>query len=187
MAILAPPYVLITQNIERTIYFSLKENLLTELNYIEEFKRDIERRAGQPFITLPRSFQEKYAKEMFFEALISHPRQIIFYLVKNFVKYTFAPIEAGIMKLTEFYMGEQTYLTYIRPVLGLLCIPIWLLSLSPPIGSPEKCKIYYLLVVILLFYVVGVSAMAPARGRAHAFSVLAFMLPVIVWNYAWFT
>lgn len=176
------PSPIVTQNIERTIYFSLKENHLAEFDYIGEFKGEIERRAGRPFVTLSRSDQEKYAKEIFFEVFISHPRQIILYLVKNFVKYVFTPIESGVIKLTAFYMSEQTYQTYIRPVLGLLCLPIWLLSLSPPIGSPAKYKMYYLLVVILLFYVVGMSVMAPLAGERMRFPVLAFMLPVMVWN-----
>jgi hypothetical protein len=176
------PSPIVTQNIERAIYFSLKESYLTEANYIGEFKQDIGRRAGQPYGTLSRSDQEKYAKEMFFEVLISHPGQILLYLVKNFVKYIFVPIEACVMKLTMFYISEQTYVAYVRPVLGLLCLPIWLLSLSPPIGFPKKSKKYYLCVVTLLLYVVGLSAMTPLQGERMRFPMLAFMLPVMVWN-----
>ena len=176
------PSPVVTQNIERTIYFSLKENQLTESDYIREFEGEIERRAGQPFVTLSRSAQEKYAREMLFEVLVSHPRQIILYLVRNFVKYIFVPVESVVARLTALYMSEQAYLTYVRPVLGLLCLPIWLFSLSPPFGSPKKYKMYYLLVVIFLLYVVGISVMTPLQGERMRFPVLVFMLPVMVWN-----
>ena len=176
------PASMLTQSIARTMYFSLKENRLIESDYIREFEREIERRAGQSFVKLSRSDHEKYAKEMFFEALISYPRQVIFYLIKNVIKHIFVPIEASTRELTVFYMSEQVYLTYIRPILGLLCLPIWLLSLSPPIGLPKKYKMYYLLVLILLFYMVGMSAMSPLAGERMRFPVLAFMMPVMVWN-----
>ena len=48
------PSSIVTQNIERAIYFSLKENHITESSYIEEFKRVMERRAGQSFVSISR-------------------------------------------------------------------------------------------------------------------------------------
>jgi hypothetical protein len=176
------PSSVVTQNIVRIIYFSLKEDQLTESDYTREFEGEIGRRAGQPFVTLSRSAQEKYAKEMLFEVLVSHPRQVILYLVRNFVKYIFVPVESVVARLTALYLSEQAYLTYVRPVLGLLCLPVWLFSLSPPFGSPKKYKMYYLLVVIFLLYVVGVSAITPLQGERMRFPVLVFMLPVMVWN-----
>jgi hypothetical protein len=41
---------------------------------------------------------------------------------------------------------------------------------------------YYLLVMMFLLYVVGISAMAPRQGERMRFPVLAFMLPAMVWN-----
>jgi hypothetical protein len=176
------PSPALTPNIERTIYFSLKAHQLTESDYIREFEGEIGKRAGQPFTTLTRSALEKYAKEILFEVLVSHPWQIILYLVGNVVKYIFVPVESAAAKLTALHVSGEDYLTYVRPVLAVLCLPIWLFSLSPPLRYPKRYKMYYLLVLMLLLYVVGLSAMAPRQGERMRFPVLAFMLPVMVWN-----
>jgi hypothetical protein len=176
------PSPALTPNIERTIYFSLKANHLSESDYIREFEEEIERRAGQPFTTLTRTDLEKYAKEMLLETLVSHPAEVILYLAKNVVKYIFVPIESATAKLTTLHISDEAYLTYVRPALGLLCLPIWLFSLTLPFGASKKCKMYYLLVMMFLLYVVGISAMAPRQGERMRFPVLAFMLPAMVWN-----
>jgi hypothetical protein len=176
------PSPALTPNIERTIYFSLKANHLSESDYIREFEEEIERRAGQPFTTLTRTDLEKYAKEMLLETLVSHPAEVILYLAKNFVKYIFVPIESATAKLTTLHISDEAYLTYVRPALGLLCLPIWLFSLTLPFGAPHKRKMYYLFVMMFLVYVVGISAMAPRQGERMRFPVLAFMLPVMVLN-----
>jgi hypothetical protein len=176
------PSPIFSPNYQRAIYFSLNQKYLTESDHIKIFEAEIERRAGQPFLTISRSNEEKYAKQIFLEALISHPGRIIFYVAKNFVKYIFVPVESIIARLTALYLSEQTYLTYLRPIIGLLCLPIWLLSLSPPIGSPKGYKIYYLFLMMFLFYVLGLSAMTPLQGERMRFPVLIFMLPVMVWN-----
>jgi hypothetical protein len=176
------PSPVLTQNYQRIIYFSLEQKHVTEDDFIKMFEADIERRSGQPFGMLSRSDEEKYARQIFINALISHPGQVIFYLVKNFVKYIFAPVESLIARLTVLYISEETYFTYIRLIIGLLCLPIWLLSLTPPVGSSKGCKIYYLLLMMLLFYVLGITAITPLQGERMRLPLLLFMLPIVVWN-----
>jgi hypothetical protein len=119
---------------------------------------------------------------MLFEELASHPGQMMLCVARNMVKYILVPVESVAARLTERSMSEQAYLTHVRPILGLLCLPIWILALSPPPGSPKTYRMYYFLVVMFLLYVVGVTAMAPLQGERIRFPVLVFMLPVVAWN-----
>ena len=41
---------------------------------------------------------------------------------------------------------------------------------------------YYVLVMMWLVYVVGVSAIGVGQGERYRFAVLVFMLPVMIWN-----
>jgi|SRR5262245_11055410 len=172
-------------NIEQTLYHALAEGQVSatdELSYVKEFEGEIEKRAGRPYSKLSFSEQEKYAKQIFVEELVKHPREILTCLATNFLKYLLVPVEANVYKLTKFYAGEQTYFNYVRPVLAFVCLPIWLFSLAPPVGSSQKYVMYYLLVMLFLLYVIGISAMTNFAGERMRFPVLAFLMPAAVWN-----
>jgi len=182
---IGPSPHLLTMNIEGTLYSALVKGQVAgsdQISYTKEFELEIEKRAGRRIATLSPTEEEKYATEIFREELSSHPKEVISALVKNFVQYLFVPVEANILKFTTFYKGEQTYFTYVRPILGVACLPIWLFALSPPIGSAYKHRMYYVFVMMFLFYVIGISSIVPFGGERIRFPMLAFMLPIAVWN-----
>jgi hypothetical protein len=178
------PYVL-TLNIQETLYNASAEGGLTTQDataYLADFEGEIAKRAGQAYATLSPGEQERHARQIFVEALAAHPRVITSRLLKNFTKYLFAPIEGAIQKLTTLYAGEQTYLSGVRPILVVAGIPIWLLALAPPVRSPNNFRMYYLLMLTCVLYVVGISAITNFAGERIRFPVLPFMLPVMAWN-----
>jgi hypothetical protein len=182
---LGPSPGVLTENIETTLYYALVEGRVagsTEKSYVNELRKSIEQRVGRPYTTLSLSEQESNAKQVFLDNLTAHPKEIAARLMLNFFKYLFVPVEANVLKATTFYLGEQTYFTYVRPILMLSCLPIWLLSLAPPLGPSRELKTYYSLVIVLVFYVIGVSAITNFGGERMRFPVLVAMMPVLAWN-----
>jgi hypothetical protein len=115
--------------------------------------------------------------------MVLHRGRIIANFAKNFIKYLFVPVESIISRVMRLSTGnDATYLKYVRPIIGLLCVPIWCFSLIPPISAPKRGRMYYLLVMLCLLYVIGLSAIGSGAGERYRFSVLAFMLPITVWN-----
>jgi len=177
------PSSLVTLNIATTLHYSTQKPIkkMDYGIYYGIFKKRIESRAGRPYFTLSRSEVEKYAVQIFLGELISQPREIMLTLGKTFVKYLFVPIEYSVKKLTNFYTSEQVYFTYIRPILFICCLPIWLLSLSPPMDSREK-RGYYFLAMMFLLYLAGISSIVYGQGERIRFPMLVFILPVMTWN-----
>ncbi len=180
---LGPSPILITP-IAETLYHGVVKDQATGSDYVtyrRGFEAEVAERAGRRFETLSPGERDAYAKEIFREELIAHPAQILANYLKNFVKYVFVPVESIWLRLTGLYFSDQMYVTYVRPLLGIICLPVWLLSLIPPIGTKSH-KTYYLLAIVLLVYVVGLSAIGTGSGERIRFPVLAFMLPVTIWN-----
>jgi len=128
------------------------------------------------------SQQESNAKQIFIEKLIAQPKEVIARVLVNFFKYLFVPVEVSIFKVTTLYKDEQTYSVYVRPILAMACLPIWFLSLTPPFGARKEVKMYYLLGMMLVLYVIGISAITNFAGERMRFPVLATMLPVLASN-----
>jgi len=171
--------------IEEALYYGVVQHQRPGTDYIsfkKEFEAEVEKRADRRFATLTPAEQETYAKQIFREELLSHPTEIATNYIKNFIKYMFVPVESNLMRVVALFASEQTYLRYVRPILGLVCLPVWLLSLIPPINSPKKYRMYYLLAMVLLVYVIGISAISTGSGERIRFPLLAFMLPIMVWN-----
>jgi hypothetical protein len=162
------------------LHHALIGSELTKEGY-EAFNKKISEYADKPHGALSEREKEKYAVRIFFSKLLSQPRIILLYMLKTFLKYLFVPIESLIWKLTALYASDQVYSTYVRPILALICLPVWLLSLIPPVDSPKK-RAYYLMMITFLVYVVGVTAINPLQGERIRFPILAFMLSVMVWN-----
>jgi hypothetical protein len=173
--------------------FVLTENIVTTLHqtsgtgqdfdsYRRSFEEDMARRAGRPYEALSPSDEEAYAKEIFWDEARARPLRVGLRLVRNFVNYLLVPIETTIQRITIRTAGERAYQSYVRPLLGLLCLPIWLLSLTPPLQSPRRQRTYYLLVMLSLLYVLGISAITNFAGERMRFPVLFFMMPVVLWN-----
>jgi hypothetical protein len=173
---------ILTPNIEVTLYSALAEGQRSRIDHMQEFKYEIEKRAGRGYPTLSLNEEEKYAKQIFLEKLTSHSREIIYLFAKNFVKYLLVPVESSIAKLTEIHLSQPVYFTYVRPILSLICLPIWIFALIPPVGSPKKYRMYYILELIFLFYMIGLSVITVSQGERVRFPIIAFMLPITVWN-----
>jgi hypothetical protein len=174
------PSNIVTKNIGRILHYALTGHEITKDGY-ERFNAKIAEYANIPYNDLSERDKEKYAIRIFLNELSSKPGVVIGCLFKTFFKYIFVPIEAFVGKLAVLYESEQLYFTYVRPILALVCLPLWLLSLIPPVGLPKK-KAYYLLVIMFLVYVVGVTVINPLQGERIRFPMLAFMLSVMVWN-----
>lgn len=175
------PSSIVAKNIGRILYYAYQGKELTKEDY-ERFQEEIARYAGKPYSSISRREEERYAMQLFFEKLRSHPKPLLLALFTTCVKYLFAPIEQSVAKLTMFYVSASVYLTYVRPFLAVACLPIWLLAMSPPVRSRKK-KAYYLFMMIFLLYMVGITVANPWQGERIRFPVLAFMLPVVVWNF----
>jgi hypothetical protein len=175
------PSSIVAKNIGRILHYAYQGKEITKEGY-ERFQKEIAEYAGKPYGSISRREEERYAIQLFFEKLRSYPKPLLLALFMTCVKYLFAPIEQSVAKLTTFYASASVYLTYVRPLLAVACFPIWFLAMSPPIGSSKK-KAYYLFMMIFLLYMVGITAANPWQGERIRFPVLAFMLPVVVWNF----
>ena len=181
---IGPSPMLVNQVVD-TLYHGVVAGQVSETDYTaykKEFEVQVEKRANRRFASLSPSEREHYATQIFREELISHPIEIITQLIKNFIKYLIVPVESNVMRVTAFYLSEQTYGTYVRPILGLLCLPVWCASMMPPVSAPKNQRMYYLLVTVLLIYILGLSATHAGCGERIRFPLLAFMLPLMVWN-----
>ncbi len=79
-------------------------------------------------------------------------------------------------------MGNPGYFAVLRPILFGLCLPLWILSIFPPLGHPRQYMFYYLIVVLLVLYVLGVSGLVGQQGERYRFPVLIAMLPLAALN-----
>jgi hypothetical protein len=148
----------------------------------QQFAAEIERRAGRPFSTIALADKERYAKEVFRDALRKHPGRITAVLVTNAGKYVFAPIESIVARMSTEVISFEAYGRYVRPVIFAMCLPILVLALMPPLGQQPGRRMYYSLVMVFLVYIVGFSAIGAGSGERIRFPMLAFMLPVALWN-----
>jgi hypothetical protein len=152
-------------------------------DYEAELAREIEHRSGRPMAELSPTDEERYVKQVFVEAFRAHPRELIGYFVSGALKYTFVPIEAFVDQCVTAVRGYSFYSRYIRPALFLICLPLWLLALAPPLGASRELRYYWLLVMVTVAYTIGVSAMLSTQGERYRFPMLAFMLPVAARNF----
>jgi hypothetical protein len=177
----------VAQPIKETLYYGVvrfNEPLVDYESFRTRFEAEVERRAGRTYSALSPGERDIVAREIFREQWRVHPKEIATNYLTNFLKYIFAPIESIPLRIAELYVGEDGYMRYVRPVLGVVCLPIWFLSLMPPTAAPRNQKAFYLLVMICLFYIVTLSAIGSGQGERYRFPVLAFMLPIAVWNSA---
>jgi hypothetical protein len=177
----AGPSPVLAKNIARTLHTVAKEKGLSKEDY-DAFNDRIARRAGKPYATISPSEEEKFAVELFREELRSRPGALLIKLFETSIKYVFAPIESLIIRLIAFITDDNRLFTYARIFLTALCLPVWLLAVMPPLGSGNRRRVYYSLVMLFLIYLVGITAINPFQGERIRFPVLAFMLPVVGWN-----
>jgi hypothetical protein len=178
------PSPLLIIPIQEMLYFGTVKGRLPidYATFRRNFELEISERAGQPFQNLTRGEQEEIAKELFHESFRVHYWGITFNVVKNGVKYVFAPIDSIVERFWAFYQGSSSYQSTIRPFVGFACLPLLVLSLLPPVRGGPGQRMYYILMLGCLLYVVGFSAIGTGSGERIRFPVLLLMLPVFIHN-----
>jgi hypothetical protein len=151
--------------------------------YRVKFQREITERAGRPYSELTRAEKEPLARQWMTEKIMAHPGGFVLGYTKSFLKYLFVPIERPVAAATATVISEDQYHAVLRPILFGLCLPVWILSIFPPLGHPRRYMFYYLFVVLLVLYVLGMSAFVGMAGERYRFPVLIAMLPVAVLNF----
>jgi hypothetical protein len=179
------PSPMLVQEVEETLYLATEQDRVASKDiatYKWEFEVEVEQLARVPYARLSPGERERFATQIFRAHLRSHGSQIVLLLAKNFLKYLFVPVESLVQRLTEYYIGTWLYFRYVRPFLFLVCLPIWLLSLIPPIDAARTQRMYYFLAFTLVMYVGVVSIVANMGGERIRFPVLGLLLPLVVWN-----
>jgi hypothetical protein len=184
----AGPSPLLILPIQEMLYHGIVQQQNPAMDYPtfqRQFAANVEARAGRPFATLSLGERERTAKEIFGETFRKYPVEITVNVLKNAVKYVFVPIESSVSRFWAMYAGASTYVTAVRPIVALVCLPIWFLSLVPPIASTHRRRMYYLLMLACLVYIIGFSSISTGSGERIRFPILMFMLPVLMWNVQW--
>ncbi len=174
------PSAIVTQNLQRVLFFTRDDESVSIEAHVEAFEAEVARRAERPFDDLSWSEQEAYARELLAEHARTHSGAIVALAATSFVKYVFAPVETLVARLTGAVASEELYGRYFRPAIALFCMPVWVLALVPPRG-PTARRAFYLLALLLLAYLAGITALNPQQGERVRFPVLAF-LPIVAWN-----
>ncbi len=174
------PSSIVAQNVGRTVVFATLDGTVTGNDY-PRFIPQIEARAGAPDETLSRREVQQHAMRIFFETLWTHPKPMLALMGKTFVKYLCVPVEFLVQQLTTRVAGAAAYEAVVRPIIALGCLPVWLLALWPP-GRARRYWAYYLLMLLLWFYLAGITMVNPYQGERIRFPVLMLMLPVVLWN-----
>jgi hypothetical protein len=173
------PSSIMAKNIGRTLHYSFVGTY--PFDY-EKFQRKVAEDAGKSLAMLPPREEEKQSVRLLLKEFMAHPPEILLQFAITFLKYLFVPVESVIAKWVSLYIDEQTYSVHVRPVLGLLCLPVWVLSLFPPRGATRMSMPYYLLVMLFLIYILGVTIINPLQGERIRFPVLVFLMPIMLWN-----
>lgn len=174
------PSSIVAQNLGRTVVFATLDGSVTSDDY-GRFVPQIEARAGAAYETLSRREVQHHSVRIFFETLWAQPKRMAVQMARTFVKYLFVPVESLLQRLTERTAGAARYEAVVRPVVALMCLPIWLLALWPPRSEPRD-RAYYAFMLIIWFYLAGIAVVNPYQGERIRFPVLMFALPVVLWN-----
>jgi hypothetical protein len=176
-----PSYV-VAWNLQKTLSFALADHEVSEEQYQEHFRDLVAQRHGARDSAISVYENEKLTREVFLEQLRDRPYPIVRQIVKTFLKYLFVPTETLALRLFSHRDQQDVYFRYIRPILAVVWLPIWVLAYWPPWRRRRQESVYYLFVMLLVFYVVGMSAFAPLQGERMRFPVLPFLMPVIACN-----
>jgi len=176
------PSPIVAQNVERVLYMAIAEGQIDRIEHLKSFESEVSRRAGQSYDSLSKTDQQKIANEIFAEQLKLHPREILLLATKTFVKYLFCPVESLLPRIVAWMADASAYQRYVRPLLALIFLPIWILCLVPPVQGLPHRRSYYALVVLFWFYLAGITALNPRQGERIRFPVMAFLLPIAAWN-----
>jgi hypothetical protein len=177
------PSPIVAQNLERVLYAATAKGNRDPDEFLKAFESESSQRmGGVPYEFLSETQRESAARAIFLEQFKVHAPGIVILTGTTFVKYLLVPVESILARLTTLAASEATYERYIRPVVGLLCLPIWILCLIPPRGQLAQRRWYYCLVLLMWVYLAGITALNPAQGERIRFPILAFLVPIAAWN-----
>jgi hypothetical protein len=179
----AGPSPILAKNIGRTLDVISRDGREENrgVDY-EAFNRRIAQRAGKPYSAVSPSEKERYAVEFFHEELKARPGAVLLQLSKTAVKYLLAPVDSAVILLIRLANPDADAPPQVRLLLGLVCLPLWLLAITPPCGRSKEIWAYYLLVALFMAYVLGLTSINPFLGERIRFPVLGLMLPIAAWN-----
>jgi hypothetical protein len=179
------PSPLVSVPIQEMLYYGVVQPQSPSTDYAtfqRQFAAEIQKRAGRPYPTITLADREMYAKQVFREAFRTHPGSITAVVAMNAAKYLFAPVESIVARASTEFISFAAYGRYVRPVVAAVCLPIFVLSLLPPLAHQRRQRTYYLLMMVFLLYIVGFSAIGAGSGERIRFPMLSFMMPVALWN-----
>ncbi len=175
------PSPVLAVNIGRTLDV-LSESGRSEDGGVGHFQQRISERAGKPYNAVSPSEEERYAVEFFLEEFKARPGAVLLQLSTTVIKYLMAPLDSATMKGRRLFTSSNGLPDKVRVIIGVLCLPVWLLAIWPPFGFSKEAWAYYWLVAILTTMILGLTAINPFQGERIRFPMLAFMLPIAAWN-----
>lgn len=133
--------------------------------------------AGKPYTSLTRHEVDNISVQRLRELLTRYPVQFARSTFKNFFKFLCVPLEQVIREIFLLFDQDDFYMAHLRAVMFLVCLPVWLLCVVPPFGSRAAYWPYYLVTMLLVVYVLGVTSFwSFGGGERMRLPVLPLML-----------
>jgi hypothetical protein len=177
------PSPVLLRNVEDSLYNSeIEGSGMTLTDYQRQFEQRTADAAGKDFSELSPRERDLIAGKVLREAMIAHPVKLTLHWGMNFLKYLLVPVESTILRMITRNHSFETYNGVIRPLLLLICLPLWVFALAPPINGSQRERMYHWLMLLCVTYVIAVSSVASGAGERMRFPVLMLMLPTMAWN-----
>ena len=170
------PSSVVTFNLEATLHHALAPQQPFDVYRRQldaTIARDADTDAPSP------SVAEHFARARFAAALAEHPRAIVLATATTALKYLLAPVEALPATLARIDRAPRTSDAYehrLRPLLFLVWLPVWLLAYIPVVGGDRRARAFYLLVMLLVVYVIGLSSLAPLQGERMRYPLVPLLV-----------
>jgi hypothetical protein len=179
---LGPSPILINA-VEESLYYSeIEGSGMVFIDYKRQFEQRTADAAGKNYSELSPRERDLYAGTVLREAMAAHPVKIALVWGRNFLKYLLVPMESTIERMVVRNQSMETYNAIVRPLLLLICLPLWAFALAPPINGSQRERMYYWFMLLCVSYTMAVSAVAAGSGERIRFPVLMLMLPTMAWN-----
>src|SRR5262249_36576750 len=150
---------------ESLYYSEIEGSGMLFIDYKRQFEQRAADAAGKNFSELSPRERDLYAGTVLREAMAAHPVKIALLWGKNFLKYLLAPVESTVARMILHNQSFETYNALVRPLLLLICLPLWAFALAPPINGSQRERMYYWLMLLCVTYAIAVSAVAAGSGE----------------------
>lgn len=176
------PSDVLTMNIERFFREADASRRMSPAEHRAWFEEELSRRTGRHYGSLSPHERESAARGFLRERLWAEPLRYGRFILAVALKYIFCPVESILQRILVLSSRGELYHSYLRPLLFLACLPVWALAIVPPKRGEQGRVAYYLLVMVFLVYVVGLTLITPGRGERVRLPLLVFLMPISVWN-----